>query len=424
MRVPDGSIDPGSLEGDALARWYLRSPAEIEQERQAAAEARYREFFGAASDGDSDQPSDVGSSDTTYDDDAASAPATPVSGGSAPSWVQVAPNKWRGVTDDAGAASVEPLPSVQQDDGGSQSGAALDQPDDDQNVASADASASDPDPTLQIIPTPDGELTRPPEVKFAPIRPPSTYRPPPTPILAGPNGARATPAQAPGRQPRPALPELHDHMISYGALRAPAPSDQQLAELRRQQAAFGSEARKIDLRNSLFAIPALAPAATVLGLEGAAAIAGHAVGAAGFEAPLNFVEREAWQRGAQAAGRALSNAERSTLRSAARAKFARANGISASEMQAEVHHSDPLEWAHLKPNADPNRLANLWGLRGEAHDIATRAWADFDKSLNGRIPSAADLMEAKLRIDRLVEPFIRRAGVPRSRAGLRKGGPL
>ena len=39
-------IDPARLEGDALTRWYLRSPAEVEQERQAAAAQKYDDFFG------------------------------------------------------------------------------------------------------------------------------------------------------------------------------------------------------------------------------------------------------------------------------------------------------------------------------------------------------------------------------------------
>jgi len=38
-------IDPARLDGDALTRWYLRSPADIEQERQAAAAQAYDNFF-------------------------------------------------------------------------------------------------------------------------------------------------------------------------------------------------------------------------------------------------------------------------------------------------------------------------------------------------------------------------------------------
>jgi len=41
-----GQIDPARLDGDALTRWYLRSPADIEQERQVSAAQRYADFFG------------------------------------------------------------------------------------------------------------------------------------------------------------------------------------------------------------------------------------------------------------------------------------------------------------------------------------------------------------------------------------------
>jgi hypothetical protein len=101
------------------------------------------------------------------------------------------------------------------------------------------------------------------------------------------------------------------------------------------------------------------------------------------------------------------------LRAAARARYARANGISASDMGAVVHHSEGLEYAHLKPGADPNRLANLWGLLPEAHAIANREAAAFRAALNGRIPTQAEIMAVKLKIDRMVAPYIQRAGVSR-----------
>ena len=44
--MPDSPIDPSSLQGDALTRWYQRSPWQIEKGRQAAAEQRYDAFFG------------------------------------------------------------------------------------------------------------------------------------------------------------------------------------------------------------------------------------------------------------------------------------------------------------------------------------------------------------------------------------------
>lgn len=43
--MPYDSVDPASLSGDALDRWYRRIPDEIEVERQAAAQARYDNFF-------------------------------------------------------------------------------------------------------------------------------------------------------------------------------------------------------------------------------------------------------------------------------------------------------------------------------------------------------------------------------------------
>src|SRR6185437_344982 len=41
-----GQIDPARLDGDALRQWYLRSPADIEDERQQAASQAYDAFFG------------------------------------------------------------------------------------------------------------------------------------------------------------------------------------------------------------------------------------------------------------------------------------------------------------------------------------------------------------------------------------------
>lgn len=40
-------VDPARLRGEALTRWYLRSPADIEQERQDTAAQRHNDFFAA-----------------------------------------------------------------------------------------------------------------------------------------------------------------------------------------------------------------------------------------------------------------------------------------------------------------------------------------------------------------------------------------
>jgi hypothetical protein len=44
--MPDRQIDPSRLQDEALRRWYLRSPDDLAQERQAADAQRYRDFFG------------------------------------------------------------------------------------------------------------------------------------------------------------------------------------------------------------------------------------------------------------------------------------------------------------------------------------------------------------------------------------------
>ena len=51
--MPDRQIDPARLKGDALRRWYLRSPDELEKERQALSDQRHLAFFG---DGSGDGP--------------------------------------------------------------------------------------------------------------------------------------------------------------------------------------------------------------------------------------------------------------------------------------------------------------------------------------------------------------------------------
>ncbi|MFN9848330.1 MAG: hypothetical protein ACK56C_08160 [Alphaproteobacteria bacterium] len=43
--MPDKLIDPSRLEGDALARWYRRSPQEVEREREMASRRAYDAFF-------------------------------------------------------------------------------------------------------------------------------------------------------------------------------------------------------------------------------------------------------------------------------------------------------------------------------------------------------------------------------------------
>lgn len=98
--MPDEQIDPGSLQGDALTQWYLRSPADIEDERQAAAARRYQEFFGTYPGGDPDPGFDRELEAPAQDVDPGfsrgfGAAGTDVDPGF--NWVQAGPNRWRSV---------------------------------------------------------------------------------------------------------------------------------------------------------------------------------------------------------------------------------------------------------------------------------------------------------------------------------------
>jgi len=96
-----GQIDPARLEGDALTRWYLRSPDDIERERQEAAAQRYQNFFRGNAGVDPDAGFEAGLETLTQDGDPGfnggdEAPAKDVDPEF--SWVQIGPNRWRSVS--------------------------------------------------------------------------------------------------------------------------------------------------------------------------------------------------------------------------------------------------------------------------------------------------------------------------------------
>lgn len=209
------------------------------------------------------------------------------------------------------------------------------------------------------------------------------------------------------------------------AAAAPRPTQEdEMAKLRREQAAFKEVVREESGRNWWMAIPALAPVAVPLLAEGAGLLSARVATSPLKNAPLNFAEREIGLALKPAPRPApppqpatgpqpLSTMQKGVVRQAGR-ELARANGMSAAEMEARVHHSRPLEYAHVFPGADPNSLANLWALRDAAHKIASAEWTAFRAALKGRVPTQAEVMTVKLRIDRLVAAYVRRPGVPRS----------
>jgi hypothetical protein len=104
LRVSEGWTDPASLEGDALTQWYLRSPADIERERQAAAARRYQDFFygGAAADPEFGRGVPASSQDI---DPGFAVPAPPGDIDPGFTWAQVGPNSWRSVGSDKQSTS-------------------------------------------------------------------------------------------------------------------------------------------------------------------------------------------------------------------------------------------------------------------------------------------------------------------------------
>ena len=72
-----------------------------------------------------------------------------------------------------------------------------------------------------------------------------------------------------------------------------------------------------------------------------------------------------------------------------------------------IHHRIPLQWAHLFPGVDPNRLSNLYAVPTHVHNtIVTPAWNAFARA--SPMPTAADVMRFAMDMDRLITQFINR----------------
>jgi len=75
-------VDPARLQGDALTRWYLRSPADIEQGRQELADQKYKDFFAPTP----PSPLAAGTSQVATFTRVADEPST--------LWMASGPNRW------------------------------------------------------------------------------------------------------------------------------------------------------------------------------------------------------------------------------------------------------------------------------------------------------------------------------------------
>ena len=388
-------IDPGSLEGDALAQWYLRSPADIERGRQQASARRHQDFFcGNAS---ADPGPDFGRAVPAGSQDVNPGFSLPALASSEDidlglSWVPAGPNRFRSVR----VATDSPSTAVSFDGGAPPAGGVVRShvsyraPEGIPPVRSRSRQFSG-SPNASPLPADARKIAAPHQVMGG-----QTYWTPATPplptffssLFGGP---------VPLTSPEGQVVGYYDHQAAKAGLGIMA----HYAQIASWLQPAGWMDGLIAGGGSRIALSGAAPAVRVV--------------ESGMKAPLNFLEREAWQGGpaVEQAARSLSDAAKAALRRQARDRFAQASGISASEIGAKVHHSKPLEYAHLEPAADPNRLANLWGLADEAHQIASNQWTAFRAALKGRIPSQAEIMAAKLRIDRMVEPYLLRAGLSR-----------
>ena len=187
-----------------------------------------------------------------------------------------------------------------------------------------------------------------------------------------------------------------------------------LSELREQQASLHDEKRRLDgtPQNLLFAGGALAAPALLLGSELIGGFGFRAARAIGRPAEFNIPPRQ----------RALNRDEKIPIWEEGRPVFGRTNSMTASEMatpsggrgprQGEVHHRAPNEHANKFPGADPNRPENLQAIPKEVHSVVTTEWNKLVRSL-GRQPSPVEVEQFRQKMDRLIEPYTLRRGLPR-----------
>jgi hypothetical protein len=133
-----------------------------------------------------------------------------------------------------------------------------------------------------------------------------------------------------------------------------------LTELRRQQVDFHNTVAALDRENSWLAVPALAPAAAVLGLQGAGLLAGRLLARQTASLPLNFLEREALIRGgntyAARIGQMAHNALRDRLKQKPGWEYEQRHAAGLSYVKPDVT-TPRNRLMELKPNTVSGRQA-------------------------------------------------------------------
>ena len=88
----------------------------------------------------------------------------------------------------------------------------------------------------------------------------------------------------------------------------------------------------------------------------------------------------------------LSNEAKKILGRNAREIWEARTGRMAGWDGMQIHHRIPLEWSHIFPDSDPNKLSNLIGIDPRIHAQITTGWASWKKTLDGRIPTQEEIL--------------------------------
>jgi hypothetical protein len=164
-------------------------------------------------------------------------------------------------------------------------------------------------------------------------------------------------------------------------------SDADIVELRRQQAEFKKTERAISRENAWMAVPALAPVAAVMGLEGAAYIAGRLAPAVAQRAPLLLERADPYLRvGDNWATRAGRRAHAALRERVAQkpgwaseptvplkdGRIVRPDVRTPSRVRAEGRKPEPFQM-ELKPNTPSGRAAAARAMKKyEGTEVKTR----------------------------------------------------
>jgi RHS repeat-associated protein len=96
----------------------------------------------------------------------------------------------------------------------------------------------------------------------------------------------------------------------------------------------------------------------------------------------------------------LAKAQKNKLRREAKLIYDYVNPGRRVAEKLEIHHRIPLEYAHLFPDSDPNRLSNLVGLTEPIHDQVEARWKQFAQNLGGISPNSAQVQRFAMEIDK------------------------